>query len=369
MTNKLKVIHSNFLIGVLFLSIFFLISGCDKNKIIDKERTFLTPIDSIHFNYSSDSWKGINSNYSENRYGRKLMLDSNNNFWYFSIDSENQLHKFNFGTNKHSYSKKICNYKIEAYKLDTSLIYLLFDNKLVIKDYHLNTIDSFVYLAPTINKKHGIDFDLENSHSIFKVKNYLALLYYVVDTMSDGTNFYRMSDPLFYFFNRDTAFFASNGCYKTDTSFQYFRYPNVISDQEYLYHAPKVMNCISKSNEISTLLNVQIDTIRNNYLSINHSDQYQISKLKKYRFSSDYNREIKVSENFIYLLKEIPSKIYYEDKVRKYEHFLEISKFNKQLKLIETLNIKDKFYSFSFIKNKKLYLFDIYKNKCLIYEI
>ncbi len=369
MRSKLNFVHPNFIIGVLFSSVFILV-GCNEDKELSNDKMiFLTPVDSLNFNYASDSWKKSNPDYSENRYGYAIFLDTNDAFCYVSIDSDNQLHKFNFKTNIHSYSEKICTEKIEAYKLDSTSIYLLYNNTFYIKNYQLKTIDSFKYQSPIINKKHAIDFSVENSANLFKVKDYFALMYYVVDEMPDGTNLYRNSDYLFYFFNRDTAFFASKGCQELDTSFQYFRYPAITSDSEYLYHSPRVMNCISKSNNVSTIINSKIDTIRKNYLSINHSDQYKISKLKKYRFSTDYNRDLILSGKYLYLIKEILDKIYYKDNVRKYEHVLEIKKFDKQLKHIRTFYIQDKIYSFAYIKEEKLYLFDIYKNKALIYDL
>lgn len=369
MRSNLNLIHPNLLIGVLFSSIFIL-TGCEVEKDLSSEDIhFLAPTDSLNFNYSSDSWKTFNPDYSEKRYGYSIFLDSNKTFNYVSIDSDNQLHKFNFDSNTHSYSKKICNGKINAYKLDSTLIYLLYDNTLYIKDYQLKTVDSFRYQSPIINKQHAIDFSVENNANLFKVKDYFVLMYYVVDEMADGTNLYRNSDYLFYFFNRDTTFFASKGCKGLDTTFQYFRYPAISSDSEYLYHTPRVMNCISKSNSDSTILNSKIDTIRKNYLSINHSDQYEISKLKKYRFSTDYNRDLILSGSFIYLIKEIPYKIYYENNVRTYEHILELKKFDKQLKHTKTFYIQDKIYSFAYIGEGKLFLFDINKNKALSYEI
>lgn len=361
--------HPVFLIGVLFLSVFLLI-GCDESKELSTEnKILLTPIDSLIYDYSSDTQKITNPDYSENRYGYYIFLDSNEQFIYLSINSDNQLHKFNFDSNVHSYSEKICNSNIDAYMIDSSNIYLLYNNIFYIKNHQLKTIDSFTYESPNLSQKHAIDFSVENNANLFRIKDYFALMYYVVDEMPDGTNLYRNSDELFYFFNRDTAFFASKGCNELNTSFQYFRYPAIISDNEFLYHTPRVMNCLSKSNSVSTFQNSKIDGVGKNYLTINHSDQYEISKLKKYRFSTDYNRDLILSGSFIYLIKEIPDKIYYEKNVRTYEHVLEIKKFDKKLKHIKTSYIKDKIYSFAFVKEGNLYLFDINRNKALIYEI
>jgi len=376
MPVKLNIKHPNFLIGVLFVSLLFLF-GCNEVKktgnelnFLKEEKSFLAPFDSLSYNYSSDSWKGKLANYSENRYGQMLTLDSGNNFCYLSIDTDNELHRFNFSTNEHSYSSKICNSTIQAYKIDSSLIYLLYDDILFIKNFQLNTIDSFSYKHPVIDQQHGIDFTLENNSNLFKMKDYFALMYYVVDELPDGSGLFKNSENLFYFFNKDTSFFSGEGCEKLqDSVFQYFRYPTVTNDNGSIYHAPRVLNCISKTSEVSTIINSEIDAKTNNYLTINHLDQYEISKLKKYRFSTDYNREIINSGAYIYLIKETPDKIYYENGVRKYKHSLELRKFDMELNFIKTYYIQNKFYSFTYIDNDKLYLFDIYNNNAIIYEL
>ena len=367
MFEKFNLKQPNFLIGLLF-AIFSIQIGC-KEKAENDQRSYLTPIDSLNFNYTSDSWRGDRSDYLEYRFGRNMFNDSNKTFLYISIDSDNRLHTFNFNTNTHTYSKQICNSKIDAFKIDRSFIYLLYDSIFYVKDYQLNTIDSFVYNPPNISQKHDIDFSVENNSNLFKIKDYFVLMYYVIDEKPDGTNIYRNTDSLFYYFNRDTAFFANKTCPEADTTFQYFRYPVVANDFEYLYHTPRVMNCISKSIELKTLINTSIDTLKNNYLTLKHEDQYEISKLKTYRFSTHYNRDIIASKNYIYLIKEIPSKIYYVNNVRTYDHLLELKKFDKHLNIINTFYIKDKVYSYAFIEGNKLYLFNFNKSKCLKYEI
>lgn len=360
--------HPSFIVGVLLLSIMTTM-GCNENQEGINKRVFLMPIDSLVFNYSSDSRQKSNPDYAENRFGYAIFRDTSHHFRYFSIDSENQLHTFDFGTNSHSYSEKIVEGNIQAYLLDSLSLKIIVDNIFYIKDYQLKTIDSFKFTPPTFEKKHGIDFSVENSSNLFKVRDYFVLMYYIIDELPDGTNIYRNSNELFYFFNRDTAFFSGKGCQELDNSFQYFRYPAIASDHEHLYHTPRVLNCISKSNHIATVLNSKVDTNRANYLSINHYDQYEISKLKKYRFSTDYNRDLILSDKHLYLIKEIPEKIYYKDNVRMYQHILEIKKFDKQLKSLKTFYIQDKFYSFAYILDEKLYLFNIQQNKAFIYDL
>jgi hypothetical protein len=372
MPEHFKLKKPNFLIGLLFTPIFIFLSckeGSHESESSDQNLTYLAPVDSVDFAYSSPSWKRNTSNYLENRYGQNLYLTSDKKFLYASINSDNELHAFNSKTNEHTYSKQICSGRIDAFKIDSSLMYLLYNNMFYVKDHQLKTIDSFVYTPPVINQKHSIDFSIENNSNLFKIKNYFVLLYYVVDEKPDDTEIYRNTEYLFYFFNRDTAFFANKQCQELSSSFQYFRYPVVASNDEYLYHTPRVMNCISKSSENKTLIHALIDTVKSNYLAIKPNDQYEISRLKKYRFSSDYNRDILLSNNCIYLIKEIPAKIYYKDNVRMYETVLELKKFDKQFNLVKSTYIKDHIYSYALIEGNKLLLFNFFKNKYFTYEI
>lgn len=367
MIRKFKLQQPNYSIGLLFI-ILAIQTGCKENINTD-QKSYLSPVDSLAFNYTSASWRGNDPNYSDYRFGKHMFIDSSRTFVYVTIDSDKQLHTYNFKTSMHTYSKQICSSNIDAFKIDSSLVYLVFDGTFYVKDYQLNTIDSFPYASPNITQKHDIDFSIENNSNLFRIGNYYALMYYVVDEKPDGTNLYRNSDRLFYYFNRDTAFFANKTCPEADTTFQYFRYPAVTNDSEHIYHAPRVLNCISRSNWDGTSINTSIDTSKNNYLTIRADEQYEISKLRTYRFSTDYNRDLIASGNYIYLIKEFPNKIYYENNVRTYDHILEVKKFDKQLKVIKTFYIKDNSYSFAFIEDNKLYLFNLDKNKCLVYEI
>jgi hypothetical protein len=372
MPEHVNLKKPNFLIGLLF-ALIFILPSCKENvgdkETAEKDLTYLAPADSVDFVYSSPSWKRNTSNYLENRFGQSLLLNFDSKFLYESINSENELHTFNSQTNEHTYSRPICSGKIDAFKLDSSYIYLLCNGVFYVKDHQLNTIDSFIYTPPVLKGKHDVDFSVENNSNLFKIKDYFVLLYYIVDEKPDNTEIYRNTDYLFYFFNRDTAFFANKQCQDLDSSFQYFRYPVVASDREFLYHTPRVMNCISKSSGNRTLIHAPIDTLQSNYLNIKPNDQYQISKLKKYRFSSDYNRDILLSGDFVYLVREIPARIYYKDNVRMYETVLELKKFDKQLHLINTTHIKDHIYSYGLIEGSKLFLFNFFKNKYFIYEI
>lgn len=372
MIKHFNLKRPNFSIG-LFFTVLTILVGCNDNngdnEVSKNILTYISPIDSTEFNYSSASRKDNHNDFSEIRFGQNLYLTSDKQMFYASINSDNELHTFNFKTTEHTYSKPICSSKIDAFKIDSSEIYLLYDSVFYVKDYQLNTLDSFVYTHPKIDQKHAIDFSSENNSNLFKIKNYFVLMYYVVDEKPDNTNVYKNTEYLFYYFNRDTSFFASKGCPELATTFQYFRYPAVASDGEFLYHTPRVINCISKSDEHKTWINSPINKLKNNYLSINPEDQYQISKLKRYRFSTDYNRDLILTKNNIYLIKEIPSKIYYEQNVRMYETVLELKKFDKQLNLIKTTYIKDKIYSYALIKEGKLLLFNFYKNKYYTYEI
>lgn len=364
--------YPNYLIGVLLFTVFFI--GCDRenqDKVIYQEKfDYLSPIDSISFNYVLNLPKERNEEiYPDNRYGQNIHLDSNGCFIYTNINSLNELHTFNFCTNEHTFSETICNYRIDAFKIDSSRIYLLYNDTFYIKDYNLNTLDSFKFSSPTFNQKNRIDFTIENNSNLYKIKDYFALMYYVVDIEEDNSETYRNTDSLFYFFNRDTSYFAIRGCEESHVDFQYFRYPAIISDSDYLYHVHRTVNCISKSNEKSTIINKPIESTKNNYLNISNEDQYQISKLKKYRFSSDYNREILNYENYIFLIKEIPSKIYLEDDIINYNHILQIRKFDKQLNDIGNYYIKDNSMSYSFIKKGQLLIFSFTKQKYYIYEM
>ncbi|MCO5259607.1 MAG: hypothetical protein M9916_05640 [Crocinitomicaceae bacterium] len=360
--------EANLRISFLLILMYSLL-GCNSNsnqRIKESDKiTYLHPVDSISFTYQSSSWKGNSSNYTENQYGQNMFIDSNNNFKYVSINSRNEIHVFDFGTNQHSYSEPITSSNLEAWLIDSNLIYLLYNDTLHIKDYDLNTIDAFAYKKPKIKLPHGIDFSVENNNSLFKVNDYYVLMYYVVDK----NEWYRNTKYLFYYFNQDTSFFSNKVCEELETSFQYFRYPVIASDGFFLYHAPRVLNCISKSNELKTQNHSIIDNLKNNYLSLKHIDQYQISKLKKYRFSTDYNKEVFITTDYVYLLKEFPIDIHVENNIQIYNHNLELIKFDKNLKKISSYYIKDNVYYYAFMKEKKMYLFNFKKNKYYVYEI
>lgn len=369
MSFKINYQHLKFNLEVLFFLALILVGCKSSEKSKSNEINFNNPIDSIEFNYLSETLKKTNINYSENLYGDIVLKDSSNKFKYYSINSDNQLHIFDFSTNIHYYSKKICNYDIKGYMIDSSHIYLLYNDFFYIKDFNLNTLDSFKYPKPKINKKHDFDFSIENTSNIFKLKNYFVIMYYEVDNISKGQDLYKNTDKLFYFFNKDTSFFNGNNCNINDTTFQYFRYPAVASDGNYLYHAPRVMNCISKTNNISTIINSKIVTKKGNYLTCSFNDQFEISKLKKYRFSTDYNRNIITDGDYVYLFTEIPLRIYEEQNVKKYDRILKLTKYNKNLKLMKTYFIKNKNYNYPFISNNKLYIINFDLNKIFIHGI
>lgn len=369
--TKLKFVkQSNHLIGLLFALIYILV-GCNhqqeklKSKILYTGISYVSAIDSVSFNYESESWKGSNSDYNDYRYGQNIFVDSSKSFRYVSINSENELHFFDFHTNEHSYSKPICNDKIDAYKIDSSLIYLLYNNIFYVKDYQLKTLDSFVYKQPNIRYQHDIDFSIENSSNLFKIKQYFVLMYYVIDKTGE----YRNTKYLFHYFNKEVSFFANKMCDELDTSFQYFRFPAVTSDNNFLYHTPRVLNCVSKSNELKTVKHVAIDTAKNNYLSLDHEDQYHISRLKKYRFSTDYNKDLICSGDNVYLLKEFTKEKSFKNGIQVYKHNLELIKFDKKLNKLKSIYIKENLYDYALIFNKRLYLFNFQKNKYYIYDI
>ena len=129
------------------------------------------------------------------------------------------------------------------------------------------------------------------------------------------------------------------------------------------------MNCISKSNSSLTVKHNRIDENKNGYLKLNPEDQYQISKLKKYRFTSFYNKSLIHSGENTYLIREFLHDSHYKKGIKNYNHDIELIVFNKNLEKQKSLFIKDNAYSFTFIKEGKLYLFNIQKNKYYIYEI
>ncbi|MDR0801172.1 hypothetical protein [Fluviicola sp.] len=359
--------------GLLALLIAIALTACKENGESNNKGAisgipYISAIDSVSFNYQSPSWKGGGHDYSDDQFGRYISVDSNNHFRYISINSYNELHTYDFSTHVHTYSRPVCKAKIEAFKIDSSLIYLLYNDTLFVKDFQLNTVDSFTYKRPNILQKHGIDYDSENSSNLFKVNNYYVLMYFVVYKIGDHEE-YRNSKYLFHYFNKDTSFFANKVCNELDTSSIYFRYPAVTSDGQFLYHAPRMKNCISKSNELKTLLHVSIDKTKNNYLPFHHGDQFQISVLKKLRFSSDYNKDILISGNHVILLREFLKESYYKNNIQNYNLDTEIIIFNKDLKKIRSYFIKDNGDFYSLVKNNKLYLFNVFRNKYYVYEI
>lgn len=358
--------------GVLLFCI-SLLGGCADNNetsiYLDGEIPFLEPVDTLTFHYENTSIKANSTGYSENRYGQVVLMDSNNNWHYWSIDSDKQLHHYDFRTGVHSYSDTITGESIQAYKLDASFIYLLYGDYLYVKDYTLHSLDSFPFPRPVIDQMHGIDFSIENSYNLVKTNQYFMLMYYVVDKQENGTSRYRNTYDAFYFFNRDTSFFAIRGCVSADSVFQYFRYPALTYDGEYLYAAPRVKNCIARFSESLVAEYSVIEEDRNNYLTLEHADQYEISKLKKYRFSSDYNRDILIDGHHVYLIKEVPRKIYLENGVRMYDRILKVVAFNKDLSGSHSAYLEDQKYQISWVHKDRLYLFDFSKNYALVYEI
>ncbi|MDR9399715.1 hypothetical protein [Salibacter sp.] len=375
MELNFKVFNIDFMQPKYLFGLFFIIAlvliGCNNydENIHKDEISYIIPIDSIEFNYNLDSLENKNDKgYKLNLYGQHITVLPNQDFRYTSITSQNELHTFYSSTNRHVFSDPVLKSKIDAYKVDSSYLYLLSNNTLYKKDHKLNTVDSFKFITPTINKKHGVDFSLQNNSNLFKIKDYFILLYYVVERNTDNSSVYKNTNPIFYYFNRDTSYFAGSGC-KSDSTYQYFRYPAIAADSNFLYHAPRVLNCISKSNEFKTLLTAPIDTLNGNYLTINYDDQYQISKLKRYRFTTDYNKDIIVTKSNLFLLKEYASKIFYRNNIRNYNRNIELKKFDKKLNLIKTYHIKNNKYSYALIKKGKLYLLSLRNNKCYIYEI
>ncbi|WP_457618657.1 hypothetical protein [Lutibacter sp.] len=367
--NNLKE-QSNVSIGLLLI-LFFTLNSCTEKGKENSFKTkvssikYLTPIDSVDFVYKSPSWKGDSVNYYDNRYGYSLFLNMNNTFELVSINSNNELHRFNFKSNLHSYSKPICKNEILAFSIDSNYLSLLYNDTLYVKDFQLKNIDKFPFPKPNIQREHGIDFSIENNSNLFKINNYYVIMYYIVDEKGE----YRSTKYLFYYFNKEEAFFSNKMCEELEKSFQYFRYPAIVTDNNFIYHAPRIMNCISKSNSSSTVKHNRIDEKKDGYLKLNPEDQYQISKLKKYRFTSFYNKCIMSSGENIYLLREFLYNSYFEKGVKKYNHDIELIVFNKNLEKQKSYFIKDNAYSFTFIKNNKLYFFNLNKNKYYSYEI
>lgn len=359
--------HPSCIVGVC---IFLFCCSCENRGVVQNDtESYLKPLDTLFFNYSSNTDKS-GSEYLDNRYGYRIVGLPDGSFKYYSIDSDNQFHEFDFKTSTHTYSENRFQGEIDAYLIDTTEVYLLSGNWLYVLDYQLTIIDSFFYSTPHVpHEKYGIDFSLESGSNLYRVDDYFVLLYYVVDELEDGTGLYRNTDSLFYFFNADTAFFTGRGCAERDTAFQYFRYPCIAVNNGFIFHSPKMLNCIAKSDENSTILSRKIDTVRKNYLSFRHSDQYQMSKLKRYRFSSDYNRELVIDQGRMFLFTQIPEKIYYKENVRKYEHIFQLNEFDENLVLKKTSYIKHDSYSFSYLNDDTLYLFNKFKNRAVLYEL
>lgn len=356
----------------LLLFLIFLFTGCDgsqektkKNKIQNIELTFATPVDSVRFDYNVKSVKKSNFEYIENLNGQHVFRDAKKHIIYATINSLNELHTFDFTTNKHHYSNQITKKKIDAFLIENNCVNILAGNYLYVKDFSLKTIDSFAFKSPNIKQEHGIDFSIENRSNLYKVNNLYVLMYYIVDK----NNVYRNSKKLFYYFNRDTSFFNNKMCNELENSFQYFRYPAISGDGKYLIHSPRVLNCISKSNNVSTIIHKKISSNDNVYLKINHDDQYEISKLKKYRFNTYYNKEILCSNENYFLLQEFPSKITYTRNIPTYKHSLKIIKYDNQLNELNSILIKDNLYNAMLVDGNFLYVFNLKKNKYYIYEI
>ncbi len=237
-----------------------------------------------------------------------------------------------------------------------------------IKDFQLNTVDSFPYIQPHIIQTHGFEFNVPNNNNLFKIDNYYAVTYYIVEKVSGSEDIYKTTDRIFYYFNRDTAFFENDACYDLDTSFQYFRELAIASDGEFLFHAPTVLNCISKSNQNGTILHNRISETHN-YLSFHPEDIYQISKMKEYRFSTDFNEIILVDGSYIYLIKGIAHKIYTKNNVKKYDRCFEVIKMDKELNVVDKKYINKQYLTYVYIDNGILYLFELKKGKCYLYEV
>lgn len=371
--NKVFINRQPFLLFGLLL---FIISSfsCNNNNNAGKPLSkvsydYLLPVDSINFDYTTGSKLSSNTEYSEDFYGQNRVWLKDGSFLYASINSRKELHVFDFKTNKHQYSKQICPYSIKAYRVDSGAIYLIYNGFFYKKNFQLKTLDSFRYPAPSISKPHGIDYDKENNANLFKVGDYFALMYYIIDKAKDGSDSYRHTNYLFYYFNKDTSFFADKGCLDKNPSFEYFRYPALTSDGGYIYHAPRVKNCLAKSNYLKTLFTKPIDSSKNNYLTLQPNDQYLVSKVKRFRFSTDYNRDLLVTPNSLFLLKGFPKRIYKKKGITKYERNLELIEFDKQLNVKNHFYIRDTKYTFVFINGRNLFLFNFEKGKYYVYKI
>jgi len=359
--------QSNIFIGLLFL---FLINAtsCQQGSESESKRVefaYDLPVDSGSFNYDDRSGNETDRDYVENRFGRGI-FKVNNHFVYKSIDSENRLHSFDFSTNTHSYSKKICNSKIDGFKIENERIYLLYDSIFFVKDHLLNTIDSFPFPSPIIDGKHSIDFSMENGSNIIKNKDFFGVVYYQVDPISGN---YGNTEKIFYLFNKDTAFFVGQNCQEVDTTFQYFRYPCVAEEEQFIYFSPKIGNCISRVGVQGNEISAKIDSSSSRYLTLNSEDQYQISRLKKYRLSSDYNRRIILSNDYVFLLKEFKKRSYVKDNIMQYERDLILKKFDKNLNAKGSIYIKNTPFSNIYLEGNTLYLFSFLKQKFYVYEV
>lgn len=356
--------------GVLFLLILTMFS-C--NQISERSSgsesgqiNFVTPVDSGGFEFSSPSLKTEDVNYSDNRYGSEFFIDKTGNLAYFSIDSEKEIHRYNIGGSEHSYSEKIIEGEIEGFRIEDSTIYILADSIFYVKNHGLQTLDSFNYLPPKIENKYGIDFSTEVGFNLFKVQDFYGIIYYEVDS---ETGVYGTTDSLFYLFNADTAFFTGHLCPSIATSFQYFRYPCLDVDNEFIYHAPKVGNCISKTRIGGETLTKSITDDSNRYLDLKVEDQYQISLLKKYRYTTDYNRKIMVNDDNIFLVKEFLIDAYQENKITKYNRGIEVVKFDKDLSLVKTYRLDVPSFSHAVLDGNKLIILSLYREKFYVYEV
>lgn len=366
MVNFKTIKQSSVTVGLFLIVIFN--CGCNQNQQNTRIIDYLEPIDSVLIKGFNDTTiMALNSN--PNRYGEFLFRDSNDCFVYRSLNSNNQLHMYNICTNVHDYSERLFDNEINAALLDTHFMYVLTENQFYQMDYQLKIIDSFFFKQPKINLNHGIDFDFENHSNLFKVNEYFVVMYYEIVDKSDGTKIYQNTNPIFYYFNKDTAFFASNSPSLKDSSFQYFRYPAIASDQNHLYHIERMNNHLLKSNQTEVSERTIIDSVQSNYWSMKHEDQYNLSKMKKIRFSTHYNRQVLAGKEHVLVATEYPSKIANVDGIRTYNHDIILRFYDKSLNRLKSYRIRDNAISYIYYSRSLLYIFNFHKQKYYVYKV
>lgn len=359
----------------LFICFIFLIMGCDSNEnevILDRNissKYFLEPIDSVKFHSNFDSLRSENKSFLDHRYGYSILMDSNNLFNLTSINSNNEVVRYNFNSGNITNFGKTTNFDIEAFKIDKDEILLMYNDSLHVVDFELSSIKSIRFPKANIKRKHDIDFSMENRSNVFEYKNNYFLLYYIVNENNEGEEIYANTDPLLYFFDADTSYFT--GSLENDTMFlfQYFRYPVINTDSSYIYFSSRVSNSLTMADENGNIKTIQIDETDNKYLPFEYRDQYQISKIKKYRFSSAYNKEILINSKHLFLIREIPTKIYINEGIKEYETKLEVIVYDKELNRLKNFFIDKSSYSYITLKEEKLYLFNLLKQKYYEFEV